>query len=295
VPASHGASQPQRRRGVDLLFAGLRRHPDYLVRSIEIHGKGRHLGETFDLSGTILGLSSQPALQDRPTIVKIAGRGALAVDVLASIDRRGDVPIDRLVIRCPAVQRPAIELGHSDSFALTLAGGRDEIEAKLKLTDNQLNGTLSWRIQDGGLRVAAHHTAAAERLADAMNAGLAEIGPIGATLHLGGSLAEPTIRMESELGSDVLVAMQSAATQEVARQRQELETALKQYVQDKLVEVDRVVDNHRRWLEQNLNEQRSTLIRLVADTSGYGHLPAVRMSSSERSEPHGSKPATYQR
>lgn len=297
VPAKRRMRQPKRHRGVNFHFAGVQRHPEYLIRSLEFHGMGRNHGQRFELTGTILGLSTEPSAYGRPTVVRISGRGAVGMEVLASLDRTGDLPLDRFVIRCGTLQRPDLELGRPDAFALTLAGGRDMMHADLTHRDWELTGTVVLRMDTPGLRVAANGSATGQRLAESLNARLAGIDRVEATLQLGGSVSEPTLRLESTLGGQVLAAVQASAIQEIALQRQELKHALRQYVQDKLNDVDRLVAAHRRQLERRLDEQQSTLQRLASETIGFSDRPTMRLTASDESKVQQANPhaSTFQR
>jgi uncharacterized protein (TIGR03545 family) len=142
VPAGGSVPEPRRHRGANVLFAGLRVHPDYLVRTLELHGTGRHAGQPFELTGTITGLTSQPARYGRPTLVKLASRGSAEMQIEAAIDRTGAAPVDRFAIRFPNLRRPELQLGKEGSFALNLSAGRNEVEADFEVGRPRVAG--SW-------------------------------------------------------------------------------------------------------------------------------------------------------
>jgi uncharacterized protein (TIGR03545 family) len=295
VPTIRSDPEPRRHRGRDVVFAGLKRHPDYLVRTIDLHGSGRHEGDRFELAGTITSLSTQPSLNDRPTLVKLVGRGSVELDLQAALECTGAAPADRFSMRFSAARRKALQLGQVESLALTLAEGSDEIAADLTLRESELTGTIRVTMHGRELQVAMAGKQTSSLLAESFNASLAEVDRIEATLHLSGSLTSPMVRLESELGSQVLAAVQSAASQVVAVHRKEMEDTLRQQVQSTLDEVDLLVDRRRRQLEQRLSEQQTTLIRLAADTFGFGDRPTIRLSVSDKSGSSSTSDTTFQR
>lgn len=296
VPSSgDDLREPAQKRGADVLFAGLRRRPDFLIRSLELHGTARAGGETLDVTGSLIGLTTQPSIYGRPTIVKIAGRGTGTLDIDASFDRTTDEPVDHLVVRYSGPARPPTDLGRPEAFSFALGEGRDELEADLTLRESAVEGSILVTMHTRGLQVSTKRTAT-PRLADFLNDSLADVRRIETKLHLTGSLHEPTLRLESTLGKQVLAAVQSSAQREVAARRQALEDTLEERIQAKLDEAERLADNHRREVEQRLSEQQTTLIRLAADTVGMGDRPTLRLGSGDagfpRRPPHDS---TFQR
>ena len=83
IPATH--TKPG--RGEDILFAGCRQTPNFLVRALELQGSARIASQPVELRGLITDFATQPSLHNEPMRLRLTTTGSMPVELQATVDR----------------------------------------------------------------------------------------------------------------------------------------------------------------------------------------------------------------
>ena len=277
-------------------------HPGNLEGSPAIDSERRIAGEDQQVKivGTVIGLTTQPKRYGRPTLVKLAASGAAKVQIDASFDRTGDLPLDRITIDCPALRIPGQTLGDDRLLAFDLAPSTARVEAELTLAGDQLNGVLLLAQSEVALtphateRLGGGGTAnnppgsqaeplprpsgngALNRLgvgSKVLAATLADIHDITTTVRLTGTLGKPTWTLESNLGDALAAGIRNAWRKKLEHRRDELIAKFQRELDRELAKLTEQLDARRGELVASLNAEQTGLARFVAGATSRAGLP----------------------
>ncbi len=274
VPTS-AASKAGKRRGEDILFAGCRRVPGILIRSLQLDGAVRIGGQPVELRGVLTSLASAPRLHDQPMRIHLVGHGSMPLEVQATIDRTGKLPRDELLVDCQDVLLPAIALGRNDQLEMKLSPTVGSLSVSLAVEGEKLTGDIQL-VQQKVQITPTIQGPAGSALCAAMDKTLSGIHSIATQLAIGGTLSEPTCRLRSNLGAAIAESMQHALRRAGDQHARELLAEAGRRVDERLTEVDRQMAEQQRRLASKTTDLTARLDELAAVEK-----PLYRISSKE--------------
>ncbi len=250
-PHSRQFSPPERLRGVDVMFAGIRRRPDWVLQQLAIDGQGRWDDQVFQFRGTARDLCSHPAWYGKPATVRIEVAGKSAVEIEARLDRTGATPHDHVVVRCPALEQPPRMLGDPEGLALVVSPGHTRLDLVLDLAERELRGRLVLR-QEPVQLVPRADDLAAELWWPELELALGQIRSLEATVELFGPVDRPRWRVASDLGPQVAQAANHTLGRLYERYRQELLALADRRLHEILTDFDAHLVRQQQELAQQL-------------------------------------------
>ena len=136
------AEPDNRNRGLNILFAGRSEKPRLLIESMLLDGETTISGRPYHFAATATGLTTEPAAYACPAVITATLTGERTVELHAVLDRRNQVPVDRIVINCPQITLPTTRLGSDDTVCLALSPGNTHLWVGLTLSEDQLDGQM---------------------------------------------------------------------------------------------------------------------------------------------------------
>ena len=231
-------SEPARGRGIDVLFAGLKGRPDFLVHSLSLDGTLEIGDQQYQFLGTASGLTNQPALYGRPTIVGLELTGAFTTQVEIVLDRSGETPHYRIVINCPDLTIPKRILGDEDRFAVAVSPGNTHLWIELDVRGEELSGQILLRQEPVHLAVHVKAEGAGRQLAGHLQTMVGHIHTIEAAVDLSGTLQEPAWRFRSNLGPQLVEGFTRVVRQELELRRDQLAEQVASTIDGQLARFD---------------------------------------------------------
>lgn len=236
MPASAGPTKTPARRGRVVHFPKEHTYPSLLVRRLALTGE---LGSQDPLaySGTVEGLTSQPQVYGKPTVVVINGaKGARKLDFKAMLDGRGGVFATASTLSYTGMPVTDLKLGSPGSLAVDVNGGTASFSADIKTRGENLDGkaqaSLSgakFQPQGGGIL--------AGPLRRAVDSSFAGLSSAVIKADISGTLSAPKLGVSTDLANAIAKAFSNALSAEVDQAREEakrkVDAALKPY-QDSL-------------------------------------------------------------
>lgn len=259
----------QRHRGLDVVFAGTRKRPDWLLEQLAIDGQARVDGELWHFRGTARDLCSQPAWHGKPATFRIEVQGKSQWEIEARVDRTGPTPRDHLVVRCPAIEQPPRILGEPQGLALVVSPGQTRLDLVLDLAESQLQGRLVLRQEPVELVPQAESLASQSWWQD-LESALAGIRSLEATVEISGALDRPQWRLASNLGPQVAQTLNQGFARLYERQREVFLALAQRRVGEELTAFDA------RW-EARQQELARQLHLTSAEVQGLRQLIAQRV------------------
>ena len=227
---------PKRTRldGTTVEFPREREYPRFLLRQGSIDLAAGQ-GEQHRFEASFGGITSQPALYGRPATLSAAGRigGATPLDVtLALLSRHyGAAPTDSLVARVGGVPLPAIPL---PGLPFAVNPGTSTVGFSFSLSGDRLHGSwdltsdrAAWSADTSRLRAAG----LVENTVWRVVSGLTQLR---VRAELGGTIASPTLRVQSNLDDAIADRLKGLVSEELARAEQKARAAVDQLVDQQL-------------------------------------------------------------
>jgi uncharacterized protein (TIGR03545 family) len=203
IPDAKTDFREKNKRGVDIIFPGVDKKPNFLVQSIDLEGEGRFANQHFSFAGTANNISSQPELHDQPVSFELRAQGERHVVVQCTLDRKDELAKDRLTITCPDVELPLQMLGDEESLLVTMGpASRMQSNIQINAVGNELSGELVFRHSNVSLHVdRINEMAGGETTALQLNQGLASVNQYESRVTIGGTFDNYNFQFQSDLGS----------------------------------------------------------------------------------------------
>jgi uncharacterized protein (TIGR03545 family) len=240
-------------RGENIFFAGTRREPNLLIRALELRGSVRIGGQLVDMRGALSGYSTQPDLTDEPLKLRVETTGAVPAELQATFDRTHGNKRDSLLLDCQGIILPRQALGSPEGLALNIDQSMGALSISLAVDDDRLTGEVQLVQQNVKITPVVGSELADVPIGEALTDALGRVNSLATRVSLGGTLAEPTCTLWSNVGPAVAEAVERAvirASGPCASQR--------------LVEAGRHVDEQLATVERQMSEQQGRWLALVS-------------------------------
>jgi uncharacterized protein (TIGR03545 family) len=262
-------------RGQDILFAGCRPEPGILIRSLELDGSARIMGQSTKLRGTLMNLSSAPRFHSEPIRLHLVGSGSLPLELQATMDRTGAVARDELLVDCQGMVLHEMALGKADQLGISLAPSIGSLSVSVVVDGNKLSGNIQM-VQQKVQITPALTGPSSGMLSAAMCDTLQQVNSIATRISLGGTINEPTCTLWSNMGAAVAEAVQRAVRRTGDQHAKALLVEAGRRVDERLAEVDRQMAER-----QTQFASQSTIITARLQKIGAGETPRYRISSEK--------------
>ncbi len=241
TPSKKTTTTSERGRGVEVLFAGLKRRPNLLIESLDLSGAARIAGRPVELRGNLVNFTTEPRLLGKPTLLDLKTTGALPVELHAVFDRTGPVARDHLTGSCQGLLMPQLDLERQKWLGLTVAASSASLDLDLVLEGEQLSGHVA--LSQQRLRVAASEQSqdAKAPLRRALAANLNRMGRVETRIDLSGEIDRPNWKITSNLGPAVAEALQVALRDTVDQHTEQLLADSKREVDAQLQKFDQEI------------------------------------------------------
>jgi uncharacterized protein (TIGR03545 family) len=262
-------------RGENILFAGCRRGPGFLVRSLELQGAAKFGGQPVEMRGTLTNLASDPKLCGQPLRLHLIADGSLPFELQATIDRTTQVAKDELLVDCKGILLPAVALGRSKQLELNLAPSIGSVSVSIVVDGERLSGDVQivqQRVQLSPVASGANNAA----FASAMCETLERVNSVATRLSLGGTLEEPSCALWSNLGTAVAEAMKGGLQRAEGQYSKALLVEAGRHVDERLAEIDRQVAEKQTRFAAKSTEIGSRLQKIAS-----GESPRYRISAEQ--------------
>ena len=266
------APKPVRQRGEDVIFPIPNELPKFLVRLIDVSGRGVIGGQHLAIEGTISNVTPEPRKLGKPTIIRMSGRGEADVRMKAIIDRTGDAPVNELDLESLLARPTETSLGDDDTFAITTTAAStrwhvhiqtigDQLQGRIILTQNpaRLTPRLPEKADDSLKRIVA--------------TSMQNIDRIEATVELSGTVRKPNIDLATNLGPVIAEGIQRGVGSEISAQSDALAARFESDFAERNKSLVGVFNGRYSELTSKLQINESALKNLVPKIAGTSFDP----------------------
>jgi uncharacterized protein (TIGR03545 family) len=272
VPADRSTT-PRGTRGEDVVFAGCRPTPDFLIRNLQLHGTARLGGQTVELAGVLSDVTNSPALHSSPVRLTAKTKGAVPLDLRAVIDRTGTVARDELIVDCRGMVVPALNLGKTDGLSLALAPSVATMSISVLVEGEKLSGNIQLVGRQVKITPMLSGQLGDVPMAAALQATLANLDSLAVQVSLSGTLSEPTCSLWSNVGPAVAEAMQRAMRHAGDEHAQALVARARRRIDQRLASLEKQINAHQSELNAQSTAATAELVRVATQQT-----PAPRLS-----------------
>ncbi|MCH7892416.1 MAG: hypothetical protein IH921_13020, partial [Gemmatimonadetes bacterium] len=215
------------------------------------------LGALTGFSIRILDLSSDPGATGRPTTVQLTGEnGAARATLDLSLDRTGDVAVDRLVARLSGLPLPSLQIA---AIGARLDLGDGNMRVDLSRSGDSILGAVTWSaIGATWHRIGSDATGAAGYLWDTVS----RLTSVEITLGLDGPLSSPGISVRSNIGGQIVQALRDQIGDEVRRAEARARAQVDRLIEQSLTGARSQLAGFEEGIGGTLTEYASELDRL---------------------------------
>lgn len=219
-------------RGREVHFPKEKSYPTLLIRKLALTGE-MGLDRPLDYAGTITGITTQPQVYGKPTIVEIDGEKAPRRLTLRSvIDAAGEALRTQTKLAYSGMKVDGTRLGSPSSLAVEIKGGSAALQAALKTEGERIGGRADIRITGASFSPSAESIKAAP-LRSAVENTFAGLSSASIGAEIGGTFAKPEMDVSTDLAEKLSKAFSNAMGAELKKAqdaaRAKVDEALKPY------------------------------------------------------------------
>ena len=244
-PARRPGPSRQRSPGTTVAFPGRATYPAFFLGygalDMEIGGSGIAAGQ-YD--GTVLGLSSAPALSGMPLVIEARRRGAprgpQGLALRAVLDHATEVLRDSVRLALVGVGLPSVELGDLDA---ELVLGQGDAQFTLTRTGQEIDASFRWVSESVQWRGGPATPEDRPRIGtqawtrDFLWRTLAGVSRVELDMGIRGLLSGPELRIRSNLGEALAESLRAEVGAEVARAETRLRAEVASRVEPRVAAV----------------------------------------------------------
>lgn len=206
--------KPPRNAGRDFEFAIRNPAPDFLLKRLTLSGQMSIHGETVPFNATLSDVTEDPKLLKRPCVMELIAEGSRPLNLRITHDATGEETISEMIASYADSNPMPLMAGKPQETCLTGTMSDLSWRTRLRLVRNRIDGTIDLDSQLGNLKFEAPENVRTE-IVDAANQALTSLSVLNARVVLGGTLRDPDIKLESDVGEQISEGVKHAFTQQV--------------------------------------------------------------------------------
>jgi uncharacterized protein (TIGR03545 family) len=267
--------EPERLRGIDVVFEQRPRLPRFLIRNLKFDGVAELSGGPLNIAGQITGITTEPDVLGEPVVMQASGQGKSQIEVKAILDQTRPEAAYELAVAYRNSESMETQIGDDQSLALTVAAAATECRANLRLAGNQLIGKIDLIQSPVRVSMARHEDASSAENATAVQVNqaiegvLAGIQNLNSSLSIQGSIEHPELRLSSNLGPQIADGLNTVLVRQIEQQRLALSAKIDAATRAKSDEFRKLLNDRHgevvKLLSSNDDRTRKLLTRLTAD------------------------------
>jgi uncharacterized protein (TIGR03545 family) len=264
-------AQPQRMRGEQITFTRDPDLPEFLIELLNIDGTAELEGQPLEFSGTVAGITSDPALYGKPAMLQLKGTGAADLDLKVVFDYTDPQkePVHTVLLSYSTAHPEPLSLGNQSSLSVTVSAEKLTCRAELRLVGDAISGKVNLRqepaklaVKLGGKGKVDPHIA--EAVADIFDG----VHEIDAQMQIGGKLTAPRWSIQSDLGRQIAGGLKGALSKQLEGERQALADKLDQALASQTSRLQDLFKAQTKGLTGQLNSHEQELRQLVQQATG---------------------------
>ena len=270
--------QPPRSAGRDFEFLMRNPAPDFLLKKLSLTGLISVNKESVPFKAMMTDITEDPKLLGRPCVMRLNADGSRPLQLRVTYDATGEVPIAEMLADFRDTNPMPLLAGKPKEACLHATLSDLTWTTQLTLVEQKIEGRIDLHSQIGNMNFEAAEDVRKE-IVEAANDAFDAVRVLNASVKLSGTLRNPVIDLQSDVGEQVAVGVQQAFTHQLDNAKQRLISEVNAYAGDQIEkltgrfkgEYDKLLTDNKDLLEQ-VNEVRTIVATLQSGKIDAGTL-----------------------
>ncbi|MCA9033974.1 MAG: TIGR03545 family protein [Planctomycetaceae bacterium] len=214
-------TEPERQRGEDFEFPLLNPTPDFHLQNLTVSGEVEIDGELVPFEAQLADVTEDAPLLGRPCVFRLRTDSNSPITMMVTYDARLEKPVTQIQAAYSKPQGQPLATGKPEKAMLTARLGEVSWGMDLTVVEKQIAGRVQLQSVLHDASLTASEGIRPEFLTAAREA-LNSIHQVNASMNLGGTLLKPTMRIESDLGKQIVDGVQLAFAHQIDQARERL-------------------------------------------------------------------------
>lgn len=237
--------------------------PDFLLKKLSLSGQISINSEAVPFKALLTDVTEDPRLLGRPCVMKLAADGSRPLQLRVTYDATGDVPIAEMLADYRDFNPMPLMAGKAEKASIHATLSDLSWTTQLTLVKDKIAGSIQLQSQVGNLSFAASDDVRSE-IVEAANHAFTAVRVLNASVQLGGTLRDPVIDLQSDVGEQISDGVQQAFVHQLNNAKRRLIAEVNTYASDQIEkltsrfkgEYDKLTNDNKDLLEQ-INEVRT--------------------------------------
>jgi uncharacterized protein (TIGR03545 family) len=260
--------QPPRSAGRDFEFVMRDPAPDFLMKKLSLTGIVSINKEQVPFKAMLTDVTEDPKLLGRPCIMRLAAEGSRPLQMKVTYDATGETTRAEMLVDYRDTNPLPLVAGKSEKASVHATLSDLAWTTRLALIEDAIEGNIDLKSNVENLNFQASDDVRSE-ITEAANDAFAGIRVLNASVKLGGTLRDPEIDLQSDVGEQVALGVQTAFTNQLDKAKERLISEVNSYASDQIEklkerftgEYDKLRDDNKELLAQ-INEVREIVATL---------------------------------
>ncbi len=260
--------QPPRSAGRDFEFVMRNPAPDFLLKKLSLTGIVSINKEQVPFKALLTDVTEDPGLLGRPCVMKLAAEGSRPLKMKVTYDATGERPRAEMLADYRDTNPLPLVAGKSDKASVHATLSDLSWTTRLALIEDNIEGNIDLQSNITNLSFQASDDVRSE-ITEAANDAFNSIRVLNASVKLGGTLRDPVIDLQSDVGEQVALGIQTAFTNQLDKAKERLISEVNSYASDQIEklkerftgEYDKLREDNKELLAQ-INEVREIVATL---------------------------------
>lgn len=277
--------RPPRSAGRDFEFLARNPAPDFLLKKLSLTGLISVNAEPVPFEALLTNVTEDPKLLGQPCVMTLAAEGSRPLQLRVTYDATSDVPMAEMLADYRDHNPHSLMAGKPEKACVTATLSDLTWTTRLKLVRNQIEGHVHLQSEVGHLSFEGADNIRPE-IVEAANDSFAAVRILNATVQLGGTLRDPVIDLQSDVGEQISAGVQQAFVHELNTAKLRLISEVNDYANEQIEklkgrfagEYEELKNDNKKLLEQISEVQtivatlqsgkidRATIVRQVANS-----------------------------
>jgi uncharacterized protein (TIGR03545 family) len=259
--------EPERLRGVDVIFPRKHELPKFLIHRLKISGEADVGGETMPFEGIMTGLTSAPAVYGKPITLWMKGQGRGHVQLDAKLDFTQPTPVYNLVVAYVLPEKTETQLGDAEALTLNVSAGRTECLAELELVGDRLSGKVTLKQEPVDI-VADVSGDVDDEVRQMVQSTLSNIRQLHADVIISGTFDDLSWKLHSNLGPQLAGGLNRVLAQKVKSKRRQLARQVDDAAREQVTLFEKLLNDRYGQLVSRLNLSETHSRQLIRKVVG---------------------------
>ena len=260
--------QPPRSAGRDFEFVMRDPAPDFLMKKLSLTGIVSINKEQVPFKAMLTDVTEDPKLLGRPCVMRLAAEGSRPLQMKVTYDATGETTRAEMLVDYRDTNPLPLVAGKSEKASVHATLSDLAWTTRLALIEDAIEGNIDLKSNVENLNFQASDDVRSE-ITEAANDAFAGIRVLNASVKLGGTLRDPEIDLQSDVGEQVALGVQTAFTNQLDKAKERLISEVNSYASDQIEklkerftgEYDKLRDDNKELLAQ-INEVREIVATL---------------------------------